>query len=126
MSDEATLRALNALYIESFLTSDTAWYDRHLAPDFVCIQSDASVLDRAQFLAHTAKGPNVASYVLEQVVVRQFGNAALIHGTGVFTRADGTRGISRYTDVYSRTSVGWQCVAAQITRAPLPASDVAA
>lgn len=123
MSDDATLRALNARYIESFLTADVAWYERHLSPDFICIQSDASVLSRAQFLEHTAKGPNLASYSLEDVVVRQFGDAALIHGTGIFTRADGTKGISRYTDIYCRTAQGWQAVAAQITRAALPVSE---
>lgn len=126
MSDEATLRALNARYIESFLTADVGWYDGHLAPDFVCIQSDASVLSREQFLEHTARGPNLASYSLEDVVVRQFGNAALIHGTGIFTRADGTRGISRYTDVYCKTALGWQAVAAQITRATLPGTEAVA
>jgi hypothetical protein len=60
------------------------------------------VLDKPKFLSQTAKGPDVADYRLEQARVRIFGDAALVHGTGRFTRKDGTAGTSRYTDVYVR------------------------
>lgn len=120
MTDESMLAQLNAAYIASFLNSDVGWYDRHLAEDFVCILSDGTVLDRRGFLENTARGPNVTDYVLEQVRIRIFGDAALVHGTGRFTGKDGTRGISRYTDVYARVEGAWRGVAAQITRTPRP------
>lgn len=117
MSDEATLTELNARYVDSFMTADVGWYDAHLADDFVCIESDGSVLDKPRFLTQTAAGPDVAAYRLAEVRIRMYGDVALIHATGVFTRRDGTTGTSRYTDVYAKTDGTWKAISAQITRA---------
>ena len=117
MSDEALLTELTAQYIESFMTADVEWYRQHLADDFVCIESNGSVLDKPQFLRQTADGPGVQSYRLEHVRVRIHGDVALVYGTGVFTRSDGTTGTSRYTDVYAKTDGGWKAISAQITHA---------
>jgi hypothetical protein len=118
MSEEAILRKLNARYIDSYLTSDVVWYDEHLADDFLCIQSDGTVLDKARFLFQTAKGPDVAKYHLDEVRIRVIGSTALVHGTGLFTKPDGSEGTSRYTDVYAKLAGKWKVVAAQITRVP--------
>ncbi len=118
-SDITTLQALNKEYIAAFMTADVKWYEKHLADDFVCIESDGTVLDKVQFLSNTAKGPDVADYKLEKVNVRIYGGAALVQATGLFTRRDGSRGISRYTDVYVQTEQGWKAVSAQITRTSL-------
>src|SRR6187200_387345 len=98
MSDEATITALNRQYVDAFLAADVAWYDEHLADDFVCIESNGSVLDKSQFLRQTAAGPGVRSYVLDDARVRLYGDVALVHGFGTFTRLDGTIGQSRYTE----------------------------
>ena len=82
MSEETTLRKLNASYINSYLTGDVVWYDEHLDDDFICIQSDGSVLDKPRFLFQTARGPDVAQYQLDQVRIRIIGSTALVHGTG--------------------------------------------
>jgi hypothetical protein len=124
MSEEATLRRLNARYISSYLTGDVVWYDEHLDDDFICIQSDGSVLTKPQFLFQTARGPDVARYHLDQVRVRIIGSTALVHGTGLFTKPDGSEGTSRYTDVYAKLAGKWKVVAAQITRAPKAAAPV--
>lgn len=116
MSEEVTLRKLNAAYIHSYLTSDVVWYDEHLDNDFICIQSDGSVLDKPRFLFHTARGPDVARYQLEQVRIRIIGTTALVHGTGLFAKPDGTEGTSRYTDIYAKLDGRWKVVAAQVTR----------
>src|SRR5687768_6182770 len=102
VSDEAILTELNERYVDSFMRGDVGWYKEHLADDFVCIESDGSVLDKAEFLRRTAKGPDVAAYRLARVRIRLYGDVALVHATGVFTRRDGTEGTSRYTDVYAR------------------------
>lgn len=125
MSDEATLTELNAQYVESFMKGDVGWYQKHLADDFVCVESDGSVLDKSQFLRQTAKGPDVADYRLAEVRVRVFGDAALVHATGLFTRRDGTTGTSRYTDVYVRFAGEWKAVAAQITRTSVAKAESA-
>ena len=116
--DQETIARLNREYIAAFLRSDVEWYRAHLVDDFVCIDSDGTVLDRKAFLEDAAKGPNVADYRLEDVRVRVRGDAALVHATGLFTRRDGTKGRSRYTDVWQKSGGGWKAVSAQITRIP--------
>lgn len=114
--DEIRLAQLNKEYIEAFMDADVNWYQEHLADDFVCIESDGSVLGKEEFLRKTSQGPDVADYRLEGVHVRIYGSAALVQATGLFTRKDGSSGISRYTDVYVRMDEGWRVVSAQITR----------
>jgi len=116
-SDKIKLEQLNQEYVDAFMNSDVDWYQEHLADEFVCIESDGSVLNKQQFLANTAKGPDVADYKLEHVDVRTYGSAALVRATGLWTREDGSMGISRYVDVYVKKSEEWKTVSAQITRA---------
>ena len=113
--DQARLQQLNEQYIEAVLQADVNWYQKHLADDFVCIDSEATVFDKEAFLQHTSRGPYVADYKLENVTVRIYGETALVQATGLFTRKDGSAGLSRYTDVYVRNGGEWKCVSAQIT-----------
>jgi len=116
MSDDAELRRLNEQYVQASLAGDVEWYRAHLADDFVCIDSDGSVLDKAAFLHLTAQGSDLAHYRLEEVDVRFYGPVALVRATGAWTAKDGTPGISRYIDVYVRSGKEWKAVSAQITR----------
>jgi Domain of unknown function (DUF4440) len=115
-SDKSTLERLNREYVEAFMAADVNWYEEHLAADFVCIESDGSVLNKLDFLSNTAKGPDVADYKLDSVHVRIYGGVGLVQATGLFTRKDGASGVSRYIDVYVQTGEGWKTVSAQITR----------
>jgi len=110
------LEQLNKEYVEAYLSADVGWYEKHLADDFVCIESDGSLLNKAQFLSKTANGPDVADYKLQKVNVRIYGAVALVQATGLFTRKDESLGVSRYTDVYAQTGEEWKAVSAQITR----------
>ncbi len=116
MSEEATQRRLNERYINSYLSADVAWYDDHLAEGFICIESDGTVLDKPRFLFRAARGPDVARYRLDQVRIRILHGTALVHGTGLFAKPDGTEGTSRYTDVYVKLGGKWKVVSAQIIR----------
>ena len=115
-SDVRTLQQLNQEYVDAFMNADVEWYRAHLAEDFVCVESDGSVLDKAEFLSNTVKGPDVLEYKLHEVDIRIYGDAALVRATGVWIREDGSMGMSRYTDVYIRISSEWKAVSAQITR----------
>jgi ketosteroid isomerase-like protein len=119
MTDETTLTTLNQQYVDSFMKADVDWYDRHLADDFVCIESNGAKLDKARFLAQTAEGPGVQSYQLDEAEIRIFGDVALVHGKGTFVRLDGSKGQSRYTDVYARLGDDWKTISAQITHSNL-------
>ena len=115
--DQGRLRQLNEQYIAAVLKADVDWFGRHLADDFVCFDAEGRVFDKEAFLQHTARGPYVADYKLENVNVRIYGETALVQATGLFTRRDGAPGMCRYTDVYVRTGNDWSVVSAQITRA---------
>jgi len=119
-SDKATLERLNQEYVDAFMNGDVEWYREHLADDFVVIESDGSVLNKAEFLTNTAKGPDVVDYKLQKVDVRIYGSVALVQATGLWTGKDESKGISRYTDVYVKVKDDWKTVSAQITRSSQP------
>lgn len=115
-SRERELRRLNEEYVHASLAGDVQWFDAHLAHDFVCIESDGSVLFRDGFLRASARRGNLVEYRLDYVDVRIYGDVALIRASGSWTNRDGIHGISRYTDVYVYTDDVWKVVSAQITR----------
>ncbi|MCU1284025.1 MAG: Bona fide RidAYjgFTdcFRutC subgroup [Acidobacteriales bacterium] len=112
----AELRALNERYIEAFINSDVEWYRDILSDDFVCIESDGTVLNSAQFLEQAGRQPDVKSYKLQETNVRLYGDIALVQATGAFIKKDGSAGLSRYTDVYLHNVGQWKVISAQITR----------
>jgi len=114
---EAVLERLNEEYIDAFIGADVSWYRDHLAEEFICIEADGTVLDKAEFLRMSGKDPGVSRYDLEDVRIRFYGSVALVQATGRFTRSDGSTGTSRYTDVYARPHDAWKVVTAHITRA---------
>ena len=116
-SDQAILMRLNQEYVDAFMNGDVEWYHEHLTDDFEVIESDGSVLNKADFLSSTAKGPDVVDYKLEEVRFRIYGDVALVRATGLWTGKNGFQGLSRFTDVHVKTANGWKTVAAQITRA---------
>jgi ketosteroid isomerase-like protein len=116
LTDDARLRTLNEQYIGASLAGDVEWYNTHLTPDFVCIDSDGSVLDKTAFLAKTAKGSELAEYKLHDVNVRIYGDVGLIRATGLWKAKSGAPGVSRYIDIYVRDGSDWKAVSAQITR----------
>jgi ketosteroid isomerase-like protein len=115
-SDKPTLERLNQEYVAAFMNADVEWYRKHLADEFICIESDGSLIHKQKFLTNVAKGPDVADYKLEQMDVRIYGDTALVQATGLWTGRDGSKGMSRYIDVYVREESEWRAVSAQITR----------
>lgn len=118
IADSLTARVLrlNEAYIRAALAGDVAWYDAHLADDFVCIDSDGSVLDRRAFLRQQAREPELATYRLSEVNLRQYGDVFLVRATGEWTSKAGKHGISRYLDIWVNRGGELRCVSAQITR----------
>lgn len=115
-SDITALEGLNQEYIDAFMNADVEWYRQHLSEDFLVIESDGSVLNKEEFLTNTERGPDVIDYNLQEVSVRIYGDVALVRATGLWTRQDGSKGRSRYIDVYVKSEAAWKVVSAQITR----------
>ncbi len=117
MSTARQLARLNEQYIQGLMNGDAGWFKHHLAEEFVCIESDGTIRDKADFVRKVGAGPAYAKYRLEQVQVRVFGEVALVQATRAFTGSDGVNGTSHYTDVYLRMDHEWKVVSAQSTRA---------
>lgn len=115
-SDLDTLVRLNADYIESVRTSNVRRFDEILAADFLCTQSDGTLLDRAQFLEHTARPFTLKNLEAHDVNVRLFGDTAIVHARTTYALPGGTPGSGRYTDVWVKRDGQWRAVAAHVTR----------
>lgn len=116
--DLAVLHALNEQYVQAFRQADVAWYDAHLAPDYLVVSGDGSWQDRAAALGDFAKptfATHIRSFPVGRVTIRRFDEVALIHAENDYEMKDGRKGISRYTDIWQRIGGRWWCVAAHIT-----------
>jgi ketosteroid isomerase-like protein len=122
--DAAVLRTLNENYVKAYREADVAWYDAHLAPDYVVVSGDGSFHDRAAALANFAK-PSFAAYMksfpVDKVTIRRFDDVALINAENAYEMKDGRTGVSRYTDIWHKKDGRWRCIAAHITVHKAPA-----
>jgi ketosteroid isomerase-like protein len=134
-SDYEILEQLNRDYIDAVQQSDVRRFDEILASDFLCSNSDGSLVDRAAFLKQTAKPVPISNLRAEDVVIRLFSSArdgvrepastardhaqgdfAIIHARTVFTKPDGSAGGGRYTDVWAKRGGRWLALSAHVTR----------
>jgi ketosteroid isomerase-like protein len=115
-SDLEILLRLNDDYINAVQTSDVVRFGAILAEDFLCSLPDGSLLDRAQFLEHTARPAKTIDLQAHDVNVRLLGDIAIVHGRTSYTLPGGQTGSGRYTDVWARRDGRWLAVAAHVTR----------
>lgn len=119
--DEAAIRKLNDGYLQAFQKCDVAWYRAMLADDFRAVLSDGRMIDKAEFLQQAAVPPAVTGFRLEAVLIRVYGDTAVVNGLVRYLKVEGAPVLSRYTATYVRAKGQWQIVATQFTRVPPPA-----
>ncbi len=126
------LRAINAQFIDNFVTNDVAAHDALLHPSFLYVRSDGARVDRATYLEGWATGfdPDVIVYWdVRDELITVVGNVALVRSTNKETVRQGgeeVTSMSTYTDTYVFEDGRWLCVQAQITpvaRGNEPADD---
>ena len=110
------LLALNLSYIQSVQASDVSRFQEILADDFLCSLPDGSLLDREEFLRHTAAPVKISNLEAHDVKVRLMGDFAIIHARTTYGMPDGRSGHGRYTDVWARRNGRWLAVSAHVTR----------
>ncbi len=118
-TDVDQLHQLNRDYIDAVQSSDVARFHELLADDFLCSQSDGSLIDRNEFLQHTAVPNTLRKLEAHDVRVRVLGDTANIHARTTFVLPDDTTGSGRYTDVWARRDGRWLAVSAHVTRKAL-------
>jgi ketosteroid isomerase-like protein len=115
-TDLALLQSLNRDYIDSVQAGDVQRFDELLAEDFYCSNPDGSLVDRREFLKQTAKPVTISNLRAEEVLIRFFGEIAIIHGRTRYSLPDGSEARGRYTDVWARQGKTWKTISAHVTR----------
>jgi len=122
-SDAATVAKLTALsdaWDKAIVAKDRAAIAANMAEDFRQIGGDASVEDKAAFVADLmAADFHIDPYTVEGFNVRLYGDIALLSGTiGMTGHSQGKPFAShfRYIDIYARTSGVWKIVSVQISK----------
>ena len=114
--DRETLAALNHHYVRSVDEADTAWFDANLAGDFLNTNPDGTLIDCSTFIAQIGRGSSVKNIREHDVIIRIFGDFAIIHARTAYLKPDGTPGGGRYTDDWLFRDGRWQCVSAHVAR----------
>jgi ketosteroid isomerase-like protein len=115
-SDLEVLHQLNRDYVRAVQASDVRRFREILAEDFLNSNPDGSIVDRDGFLAQIARPATVSGLEPRDVVIRIFGDVAVIHARTAYTTADGRAASGRYTDIWARRDGRWLAVAAHVTR----------
>ncbi|MFI5375141.1 MAG: nuclear transport factor 2 family protein [Candidatus Rokuibacteriota bacterium] len=116
MSDLEILEGLNRDYISSVQNGDVRRFDEILAKEFYCSNPDGTLIDRAAFLAQTARPVTISQLEAHDVLIRLLGDVAIIHARTAYKKPDGQPGGGRYTDVWARQGGRWLAVSAHVTR----------
>lgn len=114
--DRARLLALNLDYVRSVQAGDVARFRQILADDFRGSMPDGTLLDKAAFLAQTARPVTISGLACQDVELRILGEVAIVHARTTYTTADGRAAAGRYTDVWAKRNGEWLAVAAHVTR----------
>jgi ketosteroid isomerase-like protein len=112
----AALRELNRNYVRSVDEADVAWFEANLAPEFFNTNPDGSFIDRRAFLEQIGRGSTVKHIREHDVMIRMFGDFAVIHARTSYQKTDGSQGAGRYTDDWHFREGRWQCVSAHVSR----------
>jgi ketosteroid isomerase-like protein len=117
---EEELLKLEKEFTEAIVKNDAEAIGRFLADDWVIIDADGGIVDKARFLG-VIKSGDLSHQMMEsgEVHVRIYGEAALVTGLtatkGKFIGQEfSTR--ERATDVFVKRDGRWQCVFSQLTR----------
>ena len=114
--DRETLTDLNRNYVRSVDEADTVWFEANLANDFLNTNPDGTLTDRAAFIAQIGRGSSVRNIREHDVIIRIFGDFAIIHARTAYIKPDGTSGEGRYTDDWMFQDGRWQCISAHVAR----------
>lgn len=115
-ADLEALHHLNRRYIEAVQAGDVECFKEILAETFYCSNPDGSFVDREGFLVQTAGKITITDLRAHDVLIRLFGEIAIIHARTSYLLADRRQGNGRYTDVWARINGRWKALSAHVTR----------
>lgn len=120
-TDSIELSAINAKFINNFLTQNVRLHSEIIHKDFVCIESNGAIVDRITYLKNWATdfdNSGYASFAYADETIRIFDNTALVRAKTIYTKmvnGKEVKGYTLYTDTYVKEKGKWKCVQVQIT-----------
>ncbi len=116
---EQELVKLENSWKEAVIRRDAAALQRLYADEYLSTDQEGMVWNKAQDIDIDTKGVSrLASYKLDDVKVRLYGDVAVVtgHNSSKGTlHGNAASGQSRFTDVFVKRDGRWQCVASQAT-----------
>jgi ketosteroid isomerase-like protein len=101
-------------WAESVATGDPRTVERILADDFLGVDPNGTLYDKAKMIADTRNAPQYfVSNRLNEIKVRFYGDNAIAQGDESWERRSGERGRFVWTDTWIRRNGRWQIVAAE-------------
>ena len=123
-SDQEVLIKLERDWDYAFHHKDVKFIENVLAPEFLAIYAEGQRADRAKELENATNfNQQIDSSVLDEFVVRVYGDTAVVHFTQKLTGPSKGQPLTltfRYMDVFVLRDGRWQCVASQSTRVTMP------
>ena len=108
--DRRAILRLESEWAAALVARDTAWFDRHVAPDYSTIVAGGRIVPRSEVVALVRNSPPARDLRIEQAEVRLLGDTAVATVTQSFTLASGRPARLRITDVWRRSGKGWVAV----------------
>jgi ketosteroid isomerase-like protein len=117
---ESDLIALEKKFTDAIVSNDASAIERYLSPDWVIIDPDGSVIDRAKFLEVVKSGALVHDRMdPEELRARNYGSTAVItamvRSSGKFM-GHAFQSEERSTDVFIQQNGQWVCVLTHLCR----------
>ncbi len=103
-------------YIRAVATGDGAWFQEHLAENFLNSSPDGSIIDKKAFIAQVMRPSGISGLTVDDVNVRIMDRAAIVHAVTQYRKVTGDLAAGRYTDISMLGGGRWICVAAHVTR----------
>jgi ketosteroid isomerase-like protein len=125
---ERYIKESESQWAESVANGDASVVERILADDFLGVDPDGNLYEKAKMVADTREAPKeFISNHLNDVKVRFFGDTAVAQGDESWVRRTGTPLRARFvwTDTWILRNGKWQIVASEDLIAPEPAQKPA-
>jgi ketosteroid isomerase-like protein len=125
---ERYIRESERQWAESVANGDSSVVERILADDFLGVDPDGNLYEKAKMVADTREAPKeFISNHLKDVKVRFFGDTAVAQGNESWVRRTVTplRGRFVWTDTWLHRNGKWQIVASEDLMVPEPAQKPA-
>ena len=120
-TDSEQSSELNARFIKNFLNEDVESHNEIIHKNFVCIESNGSIVDRDTYMKNWAtdfRNSGYTSFSYGDERIRIFGNTALVSAKTTYTKMVNGTNVTRhsvYTDTYVKENGRRWCVQAHIT-----------